>query len=247
MKIIKRGFLYKKDGKIRVDHKKTNSVLLNNLQVDLLLRNSQYIKGSLLDAGCGEKPYSLIYDELTETSIGCDVEYCVHDQTAVDVFATLDKLPFQNNTFDTVLCTNVLEHVAENERAFGELSRVLKSNGYMILSVPFLYPTHEIPHDFYRYSFYGLKYQLEKNELDILNAVPWGGIGMMILVYCSLFFCKLLKIKLISSFACVLQEGIYAIYKKNCLGSLISKGIEKRTAKIISTGYFIVARKRQDS
>lgn len=244
MNMIRQGFLYKKNGKIKVDHTKTNSVLLNNLQIDLMLKNSQYIRGFLLDAGCGEKPYSLIYEELAEKSIGCDVEYCIHDQAAVDVFATLDELPFQDNTFDTVLCTNVLEHVAENEKAFSELSRVLKCDGYMILSVPFLYPAHEVPHDFYRYSVYGLTYQLKKNGLDIINVTPWGGIGMMFLVYCNLFLCKFFKIKAISFLGCVLQEGIYAVYKKVCLNHLIMKGTEKGIAKTISTGYFIVARKQ---
>ncbi len=76
-KTVRRGFLYQKNGKIKVDHRKTNSILLNNLQIDFLLRNCQYMKGFLLDAGCGEKPYSLIYEKLTEQSIGCDVPYCV--------------------------------------------------------------------------------------------------------------------------------------------------------------------------
>lgn len=244
MNITRKGFLYKKNNRIRVDHKKTSSVLLNNLQIDLLLNNSQYIKGFLLDAGCGEKPYSLIYEELTEKSVGCDVEYCIHNQTAVDVFATLDELPFENNTFDTILCTNVLEHVAENEKAFSELSRVLKYNGYMLVSVPFLYPAHEVPHDFYRYSFYGLMYQMKKNGLDIIKVIPWGGIGMMVLVYFNLFLCKFLKIGIINYFACVLQEGLYTIYRKICLNHLMSKDIEKTIAKTISTGYFIVVKKQ---
>lgn len=247
MSIVTKGFLYKKNKRIKVDHRKTSSVLLNNLQIDLLLNNSQYIKGFLLDAGCGEKPYSLIYEELTEKNIGCDVEYCIHDQAAVDVFATLDNLPFPNTVFDTVLCTNVLEHVAENEKAFSELSRVLKYNGHMLISVPFLYPAHEAPHDFYRYSFYGLIHQMKKNGLDIIEAIPWGGIGMMILVYCNLFLCRFLKVGVINSFACALQEGVYTIYRKVCLKRLISKDIEKTMAKTISIGYFIVAKKRQSS
>lgn len=243
MDIVERGFLYRKNGKIKINHKKTNSVLLNNLQVDFILRNSQYIKGDLLDAGCGEKPYSLIYGDITRKSVGCDVEYCVHDQKEVDVFASLDNLPFQNNTFDTVLCTNVLEHVAENEKAFFELSRVLKNKSYMILSVPFLYPAHEVPHDFYRYSFYGLKHQIEKNGLKIIKAIPWGGIGMMILVYCNLFLCKFLKIGIINYLVCVLQEGIYIIYRNLCLSNLINKGIKTKMSKTITTGYFIIAQK----
>ena len=247
MNTVEQGFLYKKGRKIKVNHKKTNSVLLNNLQIDFILRKKKYIKGYLLDAGCGEKPYSLIYKDITKKSVGCDVEYCIHDQKKVDVFASLDNLPFQNNTFDTVLCTNVLEHVAENEKSFFELSRVLKNKGYIILSVPFLYPTHEVPHDFYRYSFYGLKYQMEKNGLKIVKAIPWGGIGMMILVYCNLFLCKFLKIGIINSLACFFQEGIYTVYHKIFLNYLVNEGIKKKMLKTISMGYFIVAQKNFSS
>ena len=243
-KTVRRGFLYQKNGKIKVDNRKTNSILLNNLQIDFLLRNCQYMKGFLLDAGCGEKPYSLIYEKLTEQSIGCDVPYCVHDQSAVDVFATLDELPFQNNMFDTVLCTNVMEHVAENGKAFSELSRVLKHNGHMLLSVPFLYPTHEAPHDFYRYSVYGLIYQLEKNGMEIVSVTPWGGAGLMFLVYCNLFLCKFLKIRIIDFVFCALQEGIYSVYRKIFLKHLIAGGMENGMGKIISTGYFMIARKK---
>ena len=51
MNTVEQGFLYKKGRKIKVNHKKTNSVLLNNLQIDFILRNKQYIKGYLLYLG----------------------------------------------------------------------------------------------------------------------------------------------------------------------------------------------------
>lgn len=244
MNIVKRGFLLKKNGKIKINHHKTQSILLNNLHVDLLLRSRKYIKGFLLDAGCGEKPYSLIYEDLVEKSIGCDVEYCIHEQTEVDVFATLDKLPFENDTFDTILCTNVLEHVSESVKGFSELARVLKRNGYIIISVPFLYPLHEAPHDYYRYTVYGLKHQLERNSLEIVHFVPLGGIGMLLLVYFHLFLCKFLKMKTAASLGCVLQEITYSIYKKCCLNRIIKKGVEKELSKTISSGYFVIAKKK---
>jgi len=243
MEEISRGFLIKKKGKIKINHKKTNSILLNKLQVDLLLKTRRYMRGYLLDAGCGEKPYSLIYDELVEKSIGCDVEHCIHDQSSVDVYATLDKLPFENDTFDTILCTNVLEHVAENVKSFSELSRVLKSNGCIIAIIPFLYPLHEQPYDFYRYTVYGLKHLMKQNGLNILHIVPLGGAGMMFFVYFNLFLCKFLNCRILSSFGCILQEIEYAIYKRMCFKRLLKNGIEKGIAKIISTGYFIVAKK----
>ena len=126
---IQQGFLIKKGSKYYIDSKKTPSILLNQLHVDLLLRHRNCIRGKLLDMGCGEKPYSLIYDELVEESIGCDVETCVHDKRAIDVFATADSLPFEDESFDTVICTNVLEHVSEAFKGFEEIARVTKKGG----------------------------------------------------------------------------------------------------------------------
>ena len=80
--------------------------MLKQFIVDFLIEKKEYLNGYLLDAGCGEKPYSLIYDECCDKSIGCDVEYCIHDQKEVDVFASLDNLPFNDAKFDTVLCAS---------------------------------------------------------------------------------------------------------------------------------------------
>ncbi len=72
----------------------------------------------MLDAGCGEKPYSLIYNDFLSESIGCDVETYVHNQKNIDVFSSIGNLPFEADSFNTILCTNVLERVAEMERDY---------------------------------------------------------------------------------------------------------------------------------
>lgn len=71
-----------------------------------------------------------------------------------------------------------------------------------------------------------------------------GGAGLMLLVYCNLFLCKFLKIKIIDFIFCILQEGIYSIYQKIFLKRLIVGGMKKKMGKIISTGYFVIARKK---
>lgn len=245
MDCVKRGFLIRKNKRIIINHKKTNSILLNRLQLDFLLRNKQYMKGNLLDAGCGEKPYSLIYDELVDKSIGCDVEQCVHEKNLIDVFASIDNLPFNDEEFDTVLSTNVLEHVANSEMAFYELCRVLKEEGYLILSLPFLYPVHEEPFDFYRFTANGIKHILEKNGMEIVHMFSWGSIGMMLLVYLNLFLCKFIKISPINMLACFFQEIEYEIYRKISLEKLLKHGTTSGLGKTISTGYFVIAQKKR--
>lgn len=234
------GFLIKKkNGKITVNYKKTTSILTNQLLADYLKDISVYLRGKLLDLGCGEKPYKLIYEDVCESSIGVDVETCRHEQKYVDVFASADCLPFENETFDTVLCTNVLEHVANAEKAFQEISRVLKKDGYLVLAVPFLYPVHEAPYDFYRYTKYGIEYQMKKNGFKIERNMPWGGIGMFLCVYFHLFLGKMVKIGWVQIFSCLLQKGTYFVIRKFCYRRLYNgKG---KNGSIITLGNFIVA------
>jgi 2-polyprenyl-3-methyl-5-hydroxy-6-metoxy-1,4-benzoquinol methylase len=161
----------------------------------------------------------------------------------IDVFATVDDLPFEDNEFDTILCTNVLEHVAENVKGFEELSRCLKKGGYIIVSTPYLMPTHEAPYDFYRYTIYGLKHQMERNNLQVVEMIPLGGVGLLMVVYFNYFINKFLKVKLLSRINCVLQRLFYMVYKKNCFKK-ICNGMGKMNS-IISCGYIVIARKNK--
>lgn len=236
------GFLIrKKNGRIVVDSKKTTSIITNQLLADYIKDVSIYFKGKLLDLGCGEKPYKIIYDKLCENSIGVDVETCKHDQKDVDVFASADDLPFENASFDTVLCTNVLEHVANAGKAFSEIGRVIKKDGYLILAIPFLYPVHEAPYDYYRYTRHGIEYQLEKNGFAVERSMPWGGVGMLLCVYFHLFLGKMIRIKWVNSFSCFLQRVTYYLIKKCCHKKIFSG--EGKTSQIVTLGNFIVARK----
>lgn len=237
------GFLIQKDnGKIVVNSKKTTSILTNQLQVDFLIDFSFFLKGNLLDVGCGEKPYKLIYDDLCEKSIGIDVETCKHEQKWVDIFASADNMPFDNEIFDSVLCTNVLEHVADMEAAFSEIRRVLKKGGYAIISVPFLYPVHESPYDYYRFTRHGLEYQLVKNGFEIERIISWGGVGLLSIVYFNMFFGKVLNNKLINALSCFIQKGFYILYRAIFYGRI--KEGKGKIHKVITLGNFIITKKQ---
>lgn len=239
-----RGFLVRKGRRYTINSKVTSSILINQLHIDLLVHYKRYISGKLLDAGCGEKPYSLLYERLVEEGTGCDVKTCVHDQQAIDVFASVDCLPFQDEAFDTILCTNVLEHVAEAGDGFRELSRCLKHEGFLILSVPFLYPLHEAPHDYYRYTFYGLRHQMEINGLEIKKAVPLGGPGFLAAVYAHLFVTKMIRFRVIQKCNCIVQKGFYHVYKKTVFKKLCRGGVEDKLHLVLSAGYFMIAKKK---
>jgi len=89
------------------------------------------------------------------------------------------NLPFKSGAFDTVLTTQVLEHVPEPHIVFSEVARVLKQGGTMMATVPQTWGLHEEPFDYYRYTKYGLTYLAEKNGLKVETVVARGGFFAM--------------------------------------------------------------------
>lgn len=79
----------------------------------------------------------------------------------VDEVADIHALPYADGTFSSVLCSEVLEHVARPWLALPELRRVIRPGGWIIVTTLFAFPEHGFPDDFYRYSRSGLKLLLE--------------------------------------------------------------------------------------
>ena len=136
---------------------------------------SKYLKGQLIDIGCGTKPYKDLLAPYITKHIGVDHESTLHDQSNIDVVGTAYKIPVEDASFDSAICTAVLEHLEEPELALRECHRVLKSGGTAIYSVPFIWHLHEEPRDFYRYSKYGLKYLFEKSGFEVVELKALSG------------------------------------------------------------------------
>jgi SAM-dependent methyltransferase len=133
----------------------------------------EHAKGHLLDLGCGNKPYQPLYSTRTTSSVGCDI--IQSDRNRVDVICPVTELAFEDAVFDTVLCTQVLEHVFEHDKMMQEIYRVLKPGGKLILTVPFAWELHEEPYDFFRYTKHGLKQLFTSNGFEIDYIKPNGG------------------------------------------------------------------------
>src|ERR1039457_4523487 len=116
----------------------------------------------IFDIGCGNKPYK----DFFENSIYIGMNYTI-DGALPDLLGDAMSIPIKNDSFEIVLCTQVIEHVSEPIRMMMEISRVLKPGGFLILSGPFYWPIHEEPYDYYRYSKYGMKYLVQNAGLDL--------------------------------------------------------------------------------
>ena len=86
-----------------------------------------------------------------------------------DVVGDGARLPFVDGCLDGVLCLEVLEHVAEPEAVLKEITRVLKPGGRAWITMPFLYPLHDAPFDFQRFTEYGLRRSMRQAGLEITD------------------------------------------------------------------------------
>ncbi|MFN8353476.1 MAG: class I SAM-dependent methyltransferase [Spirosomataceae bacterium] len=127
------------------------------------------ITGQLLDVGCGRKPYQTLFSNATNY-IGLEIDTPENrrDKNA-DFFYDGVNFPFERESFDAVLANQVFEHVFNPDEFLENIWRVLKPNGVLLLTVPFVWDEHEQPFDYARYSSFGLKHILQKHGFSIIE------------------------------------------------------------------------------
>lgn len=150
-------------------------LIVNSENRKLVIKKSNLFNcNRILDVGCGEKKYSKYF--CTSSYIGLEypsntIDHSI-DIKMPDVWGDARRLPFKENSFDALICIQVLEHVPETTEIIQEFNRVLMPDGKLILSVPHSYRIHESPYDFWRFTKYGLMYLLLNNEFEILQIEP---------------------------------------------------------------------------
>ena len=125
--------------------------------------------GDVLDVGCGEKVYSLFVKCDSYTGIEVENSGRKQEEKKADKYFDGINIPFPDETFDFVLCTEVLEHAIEPVSLLIEMKRVLKTNGLLLITVPSMWGEHETPYDFRRYTSFGIKRIIEKQKLEITD------------------------------------------------------------------------------
>lgn len=145
------------------------------VQKELAKVVERHVTGRLLDIGCGTKPYLDLIKPYVSEHVGVDHEDCFHCMDRVDLIGTAYAIPVEDASFDSVLCTAVLEHLEEPEKALQECFRVLKPASVAVYSVPFIWHLHEEPRDYYRFTCYGLRYLFEKCGFEIIELKALSG------------------------------------------------------------------------
>ena len=154
---------------------------------------SPHLRGKLLDFGCGRKPYETLFS--VEEYIGVDMQQTGHDHnnSQIDVYYDGKHIPFPDESFDSLFCSEVFEHVFNIDEVLQEVNRVLKNGAYVLITVPFCWNEHEIPYDNARYSSFGIKYLLEKKGFRILQQKKSGNFAQVVFQLWALYFFELFK------------------------------------------------------
>jgi ubiquinone/menaquinone biosynthesis C-methylase UbiE len=139
-----------------------------------LRRTVPTMQGKVLDVGCGESPYAHLLTTGASYT-GIDIVYA--DQFGMNAknhIMTFDgrTLPFSNEYFDNIICTEVIEHVEDPKAFVAELQRVLKTNGTLVATIPFSARVHHEPFDYQRFTSWGLKRLF--SEFRDVNIRPRG-------------------------------------------------------------------------
>jgi len=159
-------------GRLECTEPASSRTYLNALMLENALRQcAPFVHGRLLDVGCGRRPYEKTLFSGASEYVGADYQT---DRSRPDVVCSAVDMPFPDASFDTLACTEVLEHVPEPLRALREMHRVLKSGGHLILTVPLYWPRHDLPYDFYRYPYDGLLYLLKEGGFDLVRLFSRG-------------------------------------------------------------------------
>ena len=130
----------------------------------------KYISGKTLDLGAGSAKYRNIIKQKASEYITFDMV----DGENIDVVGSVFDLPFNDEEFDTIISTQVLEHVEKPWIMIKEIHRVLKKDGHCILTAPFLGPYHADPYDYFRYTKEGIKSLFKNQGFQIVECKAYG-------------------------------------------------------------------------
>lgn len=201
----------------------------------------RYARGRLIDLGCGKAPLYGCYRSHVDEVICVDWPQSVHalpDRWSyLDLEADLSQpLPCASGSFDTIILSDVLEHVPTPEALWSEMARLLTPGGHVLLNTPFLYGIHEAPHDYGRYTEYALRRFASQAGLEVSLLLPIGG---SLHVLADLLAKHLAQLPIVGSALASTAQGVVALLDRSRVGQHVCA----RTGPRFPLGYFMVARR----
>jgi SAM-dependent methyltransferase len=133
-------------------------------------KNAHFISGVVLDAGSGEtRRYKSFFK--FDKYLTLDIR----SNSGADIIGSVENIPLDNNSIDAIVSTQVLEHVKNPQKAIEEFFRILRDDGYCLVTVPQVSELHEEPNDYFRFTKFGLEELFQKAGFKIILIEKRGG------------------------------------------------------------------------
>jgi SAM-dependent methyltransferase len=199
----------------------------------------QHASGRLLDVGCGKVPFYDAYRPYVSDIQCIDWANSPHGTSFLDQECDLSgTIPYADASFDTILLSDVLEHLPEPMNCWREMRRLLKPGGKLLLNVPFYYQVHEAPHDYYRYTEFALRRFAETCGFKVERLDPVGGAPEVLADLAG----KLLAGAKLKPVAIAMQS-----MTRWFVGTQLGSRLSQRTRNRFPLGYFMIATKADDA
>lgn len=229
---------------MKISRKHSNRKLHNWLIYDIndkfLEKYAHLYKGALYDLGSGESPYRDYFLAHAVSYFAVDWSGSLH-KTRLDLVADLNKpLSIEAGVADTIVSLSVLEHLSDPQVMVNETFRILKPGGHLVLQVPWQWWLHEIPHDYFRYTPYGLRHALGKAGYMDVKVEAQAGFFSMIVLKINYFSRRLVR------GPAVLRKIMTTLLLPFwTIGQVIAPRLDwlDRNWELEATGYFVTARK----
>lgn len=197
----------------------------------------EHARGKLLDLGCGKVPLFFVYRDHVVDNVCVDWASSMHGSEHLDHECDLTAtLPFPDAAFDTILLSDVLEHIPEPQRLWNEITRLLAPGGKLIMNVPFFYWLHEQPHDYYRYTQFALRRFVQGSGMRLIQLDALGGAPEIVT---DIFAKNVLRVPVVGKSLALLAQAVTSAFVRTRLGRKVSAA----TGESFPFGYFLVAEK----
>ena len=153
---------------------RTYVFIVKRIHRRVMIRYGPQLTGRLLDLGCGIQPFRRFLGCSSYLGIDTNIE------RRPGIVADVAAIPVRAGKLDSVLCTEVIEHVPDPDAVIAEIHRVLKPGGKLLLTAPMSWGLHYEPYDFWRFTPYGFKVLLERNGFTVQKTERIGGLFSMI-------------------------------------------------------------------
>lgn len=200
--------------------------------------------GYLLDIGSGDSDYASLLGSGPKLVRLDYPDTNVMYEKRPDIYANAKQLPIGDGIIENILILEVIEHIDNYRLVLGECRRVLSPKGRLFISAPFIYPAHDIPHDFHRFTLHGMIMELKLAGFDVDEIKQHGNSIVVALQMLNLAFLELAKKALGKNLALgiTFAPAAYALCMINNILALPFLPLKFNNAAVF--GHFIVAKVR---